>query len=469
MIDQIPNIFGEGGVKLELIEDQKMASSEAYRIVPTVEDQAYKLKIFYSAQAKIDQDSFVELTTFLTRLKSKFPSPYSLFELYYNAKAQDFLSLQVLAKIRKASFVKDNFYILPDDYYTRSQERLKYWENINEKFNSVERVYNKQVKKEETARRAVMDTLDKAVDSEQFRSLVARNDRKGAANLLRKYLPWEQMPPFEKLFWETHLDIMANPLPLEDRVLVYRGINDDIIQVAEEGGKLMSRTQALEEQKIFLMSTMMTKNQGTWNRRLRSLTAMYEKFMGTDLNGVSEFTKASRITTMFYNHSRDPKGSPFLSYTPKFGVARNFGSKRNTVYFVDPRMIYFNYASAFPGEVEFLLPIISFPDDLAAIWDRELHPNGSADVEKFLKENAIEKLNRELGGAKGTATYERILKNSEKFFSPVLAGKKGAVVVPDAKFINLFKKLLGKPTAQVAKELTPESNMTCLDLIQLFW
>lgn len=464
--------FHYQGVEFEFVEDPKMASEDAYKIMPTVENQSYKVKIFHSAGAKIDQDASAELARFIDQfMERKFISQFSIFELYFNAKANDFVTLQVVAKLRAASLTATTDSDFSEgDFFTRASDKIAYWKDINEKFDHEERIYNKKVKVEETARKAVMDALDKAADDGQFRNLVAQNDRKGAAKLLRSYLPWEQMPPFEKLFWETHLSIMAEPLPFEDRILIYRGIDDDIIQVAQEGGKELSREEAIKEQKMFLMSTMMTKNQGTWNRRLRSLTAMYEKFMGTDYSDSSEFTRASRVTTMFVKHSKEPKGSPFLSYTPKFSVASGFGSKRNTAYFIDPRMMYFNYASKFASEIEFLLPVMSFPDDLAAVYDRELHP-GVGNVEKFMKEKAIEKLDKELGQGKGAITFDRIELNSTKFFKPVMAGKIGAVQPPkpDGKFIGFFKKLFGMSTPKVAEAIDEKSDMPCLDLIQLFW
>jgi hypothetical protein len=468
------------GVKIQYIEDPLLSNDVAYKLLPTVENQEYVLKVVYSKAAKMDRGASEELYQIILFMQTKFMGSYSLFELYYNAKGNDFISLQVLAKIRLAALTPTTTpqYLIDNDYYTSSTDRLAYWKSIKEKFESEERVYNKKTKVKTEARKVVMDALDKAKESEQFRNLVAANNRKGAANLLRQYLPWEHMPPFEKLFWETHLTIMADPLPYEDRILIYRGINDDIIQVAQEGGIELSREEALKQQKIFLMSTMMTKNQGTWNRRLRSLTAMYEKFMGTDESGTSdEFTKAVRITNMFIKHSKEPKGSPFLSYTPKFSVAAGFGGKRNTVYFIDPRMVYFNYASKYSTEIEFLLPIATFPDDLGAVYDRTLHSEAKLGDEAFLKQQAIAKLERELGAGKGAQTYERIELNSKKYFAPVLNGAGGAVkptvvAAPakiDGKIISFFKSLFGIPTKKAAVILDENSDMNCLDLIQLFW
>lgn len=452
------------GVEFKFVEDPKMSAENAFKILPTVENQSYKVYIYHTPGAKADSEAATELQRFIEEIMNKrFTSQFSIFELYYNAKAQDFITLQVIAKMRYNAAIAG----AAPEVVT---EKAAYWKEMLEKFEDTERVYNKKIKALENDRRAVMDVLDKVADDEQFRNLVAKNDRKGAASLLRKYLPWEQMPPFEKLFWENHLSIMADPLPYEDRVLIYRGIDDDIIQVAQEGGKELTREEAIKEQKMFLMSTMMTKNQGTWNRRLRSLTAMYEKFMGTDNAGSSEYTQAVRITNMFVKHSKEPKGSPFLSYTPKFNVANGFGMKRNTAYFIDPRMMYFNYASKYATEIEFLLPIMSFPDELAGVYDRETHPN-AGNVEKFLKEKAIEKLDRELGAGKGAEVLKRIEMNSQKYFKPVMGGTGGAVAAPkpDNKFIGFFKKLFGMSTPKAAEEITEKSDMPCLDLIQVFW
>jgi hypothetical protein len=430
------------------IEDPNLPEDTVYKLDPTILDEKYTIRIFYSPAAIKDVDAAAELQKWITCITgTSLVSPHSTFELAYNARQGHIPSLHILAKIR-SQLERPN----PVDD----------WKEILEGFAKLERKENKSRKALETTRKAVMDLLDKAPEAEQFRVMVARNDRKGVVKVLRAYLPWEQMAPFEKKFWENHLSVMADPLPLEERIFIYRGIDDDMIQVAVDEGAELSKEEAIREQKIFLMSTMMTKNQGTWNRRLRSLTAMYDKFMGLDFQGSSELTPGYRITTLFTNHSRDPKGSPYLSFTPKFTVANNFGSKRNTMFLLDPRSSYFNYASKYTNEVEFLLPLVTFPDELGAVYDRTIHAN--VDSQTFLTETTQKRLIKELGKEKGEHAWAKIEANTNLFFKNVSA-KNGALQGGS----DFFKKNLGVEGSKLVKKIEPDTNKGCMDLVQLFW
>lgn len=470
--------FKGAAVKYEIMADAKMSADEAFRIVPVVEDQAYKLKIHYSKGAVNDADAFKEIARFVRLIsQDRLPSTYAFFELAYNARAQDLISLSTISQLRYEALTGEVVLVYDEDnteFFNRTKSKALEWKELNGQFKLLEKNKNKMDKAMALKRKEVMDALDKASDDKQFKTLIAKNDRKGAVDLLKKYLPWEEMPPFEKLFWETYLDVVANPVGFEDRVLVYRGIDDDMIHEAIDGTKMLGKEEAMRAQKIFVMSTLMTKNQGSWNRRLRSLTAMYEKTIATDNMGRSDITRAARITTMLKKHSDDPVGSPFLSTTPSFSVASGFGYQRNSAYFVDPRLLFFNYASGFENEIEFLLPLMSFPDDLAAVYDAKVFPSDSSNVEKFLERKAIEKLDREMGKGKGVAAFKRIKLNSETFFKPVQSGMvSGAVqVVAPAKggtLTNFFKKLLGMDKVKVEEAITEKSDMQCTDLIQLFW
>ncbi len=463
--------FFMNGFAVEYVEDQKMPSDIAFKLRPVFKEQNFTIQVIHSANGLNDVDAVNELLKFLKVTymgnsgDAKLLSKYSFYELFYNTTHNDIPSLHNLTKMR-----------------SMADPANSEWSNALEEFKTPLRIYNKKVKTQENSRKAVMDSLDKLPDNEQFRNLVAKNDRKGAAELIRSYLPWEQMPPFEKKFWENHLAVLADPLPITERVMIYRGIDDDIIQLAQEAGQTISKEEALKEHKIFLMSTMMTKNQGSWNRRLRSLTAMYDKYIANDtelaksVGGTSEFTKSSRISTMFFKHSKEPNGSPFLSYSPKAEIVNSFGKKRMTSYLIDPRAMYFNYASAFQTELEFLVPLVTFPEDIAALWQAgpdEGEPyftKVNAKLEYFDSET-VKKLDRELGAGKGVAALEAIKKNSEAYFSSV-KDEKYAFIKP-LKGIepspSVYKTTLGMSADKVSPKLKTDSNLKCVDIIQMFW
>lgn len=462
------------GVTYEFVTDELMSSDTAFRIVPEIKDRTFKIKIFQSANAQGDRIAVAQLDRFLNLLfRTSLHSQFSFYELYFNAHAKDLNSLHILTKLRqKAIFEAPASSMSGPEVKEFASENAQKYAPTLEAFEKAQRAQNKIIKTQTDARKLVMNALDSANEDQQFRTLVAKNDRKGATALLRKYLPWELMPPIEKEFWETQLTVIANPLPIEQRVLLYRGISDDLVQTGYKNGKKLVLEEALTEQNIFLMSTMMTKNQGTWNRRLRSLTAMYEKFIATDDKTSSEFTKASRLTVMFKNHSDDPKGSPFLSFTPKFEVSENFGVKRNTIYFVDPRLVYFNFTSKFQNEVEYLMPLITFPDDLAALYDKNVpHLNGIAKgvkTDDYLRKTALEKLRSTYGKEKGDVIWKQINQNSTELFEETMQGY-GKNFLIDPGFLKIYRKVSGIPLEAIPVSELPHTNLKCVDLLKEFW
>ncbi len=446
---------------IEFKKDPKLSADVAFKMDLEVGLNSYKITLTH-AENRVSLASASEFSNFMNNtFRTYYNTTYSLAELLYNAKEGNLMSLSVLAKLRRDN-VKNS---IAGAYYGTAatpelKDSLQYWEDKVLEFEKAERVEAKTRKKIQEQRKAIIDKLDKATEDKQFKTLVAKNDRKGVAELLRTYLPWEQMPPFEKKYWETQLDIMVNPLPMDKRIMIYRGIQDDMINSSIVDGVELSKDKALKEHKIFLMSTILTKNQGSYNRRLRSLTAMYEKTITTHGES-STYTRAARISTMFAVHAGGPVGSPFMSFSPRYAVAHNFGEDRKTVFFLDPRALTYN-TSGLAGEVEFLLPLVTFPDELGAVYDATEHA-GSDNSEATLHKFAIQNLEEKYGKGKGEALFKKIQKNSKKYFEPV---KENSQVKFGPDF---FKHLLGKDVAQVAKEMTPDANMQCTDIIQLFW
>lgn len=469
--------YGVGNeVLVEFIEDATLPKGVAYFPQFQVKDNAYKIIILHSKEGVRDPVASNELINFLKILRDEkyFMSHFSAFEMYYNAIEQDPVTAQNWAKIREVAANMDTTAEFGDqDVADALKVRGAEWSKEKEDYRERAEQEFKLQKKQDKERRVVIDALDKASDDLQFKNLVAKNDRKGVAQLLKKYLPWEQMAPFEKRYWETYLETIQNPLPMDQRILIYRGIQDDFIYSAYQGGKELEKEIAQKEGKVFVMSTIITKNQGTWNRRLRSLTAMNEKFIGTNAQLESEFTKSARIVTMFVNHSKNPQGSPFLSFTPKFEVAHNFGATKMSAYALDPRLLAFNFASKFKHEVEFLLPLMAFPEDVVAFYDAELHP-GMSNTEDQMKKLFKGKLIKAHGEDKADAIYQKVLKNSKEYFDSALnryEGKITASVAPKEPnfMVKFFNKIFTKKVEAPPIAVSPAKSSACIDIITSFW
>ncbi len=274
---------------------------------------------------------------------------------------------------------------------------------------------------------------------------------------------------FEKQFWKTQLEVMVSPVPLSERVLIYRGLDGDFIHSGFSKGAALSQKEAILKDNAFIMSSMMVKNQGSWNRRLRSMEAMNSKVIAT-IDGEEELAQSARITTIFKNHSDEPVGSPFLSFSPDLSVANRFSTGKVSAYLVDPRMIHYNYASTITEEVEYLMALTSFPDDLVAIADDQLHGISEYDTQarkEFLNEKLIKKIETAYGKAESKAVLNKIKKNSYDFFHKnfkTMPTVKGATPgLSNKKFYSSLDTKAFKP------DLGPKGELNCKDILQLFW
>lgn len=462
-------------IALEFIEDSTLPKDVAYFPQFQAKNNTYKIIVLHSKEAISDPVASSEFLNFLRTLKNEkyLMSHFAAFEMYYNAIERDPITAQNWAKIREAATELDS----EDDFGIDASNALKTrtaeWAKEKEDYAEKAQLQIKQQKKLDKERRAVIDSLDKATDDLQFKNLVAKNDRKGVADLLKKYLPWEQMAPFEKRYWETYLETIQHPLPMDKRIFIYRGVQDDFIYSAYQGGKELEREVAKKEGKVFVMSSIMTKNQGTWNRRLRSLTAMNEKFIATNAKLEDEYTKSARIMTMFVNHSQNPQGSPFLSFTPKFEVAKQFGANRMSAYAVDPRLLSFNFASKYKTEVEFLMPLMAFPEDVVAFFDDQIHTDMD-NTEAQMKSLFKEKLIKEHGEQKATALYQSVMKNSKEYFDSALnryEGKMTSAVAPKEPnfLVKFFDKIFSKKVEAPVANVAPAKGAACVDIITSFW
>lgn len=289
----------------------------------------------------------------------------------------------------------------------------------------------------------------------------------------------------ERIFWEENLKYMANPLPLEERMLVFRGIDGDMTYPSIENGKFLSREAAEEAGTSFMMSSILTKNQGTWNRRLRSLETMYGKVITQNTTSKSnDFTQSSRISTMMFQHSLDPAGSPFLSYTPKISTAQQFGKQKMVALLLDPRSTYANFASAYSMEIEYLSTLVTFPDEMVGVFNTFQHSNHTPAT--FFTQKLRQKLAQSYGDEKAATLTKSFMEEAKtmteqgsvhkieaKVETQPLHKKPGFFAKMYKGFKNLFNS--GKMVQVEVPELeapapeVPEKVSKCTNIIELFF
>ncbi|MEA9356780.1 hypothetical protein SHI21_11215 [Bacteriovorax sp. PP10] len=462
-------------LKIELIETKSLAGDAAYKIELLVDPKTGLLtyKVFHIPSAFNDPIASYHLLDFLSHIitSEQFLSPYSTFELYYNAKNGDPIALEAFYKLhdQKNHFINQEASpFFESEGYKKNKHNLQ---KLKVELNSQIKKFKAERATKRTERKIGLDALDKAPEGKQFRMLVAKGDRAGAAAIIKKYLPWEAMAPFEKQFWENYLAVMVNPVPLAERVLIYRGLGDDFVNRAYVGGKELSEKEAILQNKAFFMSSVMIKNQGSWNRRLRSLEAMNEKYI-VEINGTSEFSQSARITSMFLNHSANPQGSPFLSFSPAMSVAEGFvgGKERVSGYLFDPRILSFNYTSAFEEEIEYLVPLTTFPDELVGILDQDLTP-GEYKIyhnEEFMNKRLEKLIASVYGENKKSEVVGKIKQNTYDFFKGNYAFMKNPEIQDIGKSnLTFYKNFLTKNDPQPA--LSPTGELDCKNLIKFFW
>lgn len=379
----------------------------------------------------------------LFNLQTNTPLRYQ--ELLVNASNLDLDALLTLAKIKLQSAGEAAKDLSTHLHYGGS---LRYIDGeadkIQEQIKEIKKhlvIQNKKKLIATNTKKAILESLDKAQEEGQLRQLIARNDRKGVARILAFYLPWEVMNTVEKNLWKEHLYVMANPLPLSKRVLIYRGIDGDAIYPAFKNGRYLTEKEAISSGELSLMAPMMARSKGTWNKRLRGLSDLDNRSI-TKYNNSSEYTKGSRLTALFVNHSGDPTGSPLLSLTPSYLVSNEFGGERNTLMAIDPRAIYYNFTSLFIEEHEFFIPLFTFPDEMLAVYDEVLYP-GVVNPNQFMIGKAKQKL-AQLTGSNSEDLYTQLINNGKKRFGYTANAIFKERRYQDEAMMKLFKKVSQK-------------------------
>lgn len=309
----------------------------------------------------------------LSKIKQFFLEPTMLAELLINAQAGSLKSQYRLLQMEE--FIWRNLELRPNLTISDLSPEA-FLEIRTEIQTSVDEIGARAVAQNKSQVQAleewkknagVLESYENA--DEKLNDLVLRNDRAGVRQMLEAYLPWALMEPTEVNSWKLWLEAIEFP-DREKSTLVFRGVDfttDKVQRLKTVGGI----------ENVGFFSTLLTKNQGSYTRRLRSLNNAFRDTNGDRLRANFELRGPSLVTPQlagFYRaHSVEPLGSTFLSFTSRPEVASTFvghveGSDKVNggllAVQVDSRRVISNFSSAYPAERELLIPLIIFPDEV---------------------------------------------------------------------------------------------------------
>ena len=347
-----------------------------------------------------------------------FVHPYHWAEVVANAQAGSFQATEKLARLEYEALLasKDaaKFYKKQGLFDVESSLIDQYLQNrtthAEELYTDMAKLARQEMKDKNAGWNRAREVFDKLEAQEtKLNDLVAKGDRKGVRKMVEKYLPWDLMEPSEKKAWGEWLEAMEKPDKTNGR-LVFRGMYDDTVFRNAKG-------------EPYLMSTVMTRNQGNYTRRLRSLGTMREKFGQEALRDADSIYNLSSgknpgaVTVMMANHAVEAKGSPFLS-TASYDVATKFGPRQLGAFMIDERRLILNALSPdkYLYQHEMLTPLFIFPDEVVHFHDYARNPVAGVGPKspEVRKKHFIAELETKIG--RTVSAVEITGKGSEKEF-----------------------------------------------------
>lgn len=342
------------------------------------------------------------------QLTAELDSPHAMAELLANVREGSPTAKARWLKIQDA--ILKNVGLKPQgiqDLQVSSNVMQEIRESLNVQLTKAEALAKQHERKQAKALsqwKSETGALDKLeAMQEKLDDLIMKNDRKGVRMMLEAYLPWAVMEPVEANTWKIWLEAIENP-DVKNTTVAFRGLKYDTDKI--------QRRKTSQGEIYGFMSTVLTKNQGSYTRRLRSLTTNREKngdlgFKAQkNMKEKSYETMSVKITDQMTAHARNPVASSFISFTYDPGVARRFmgdnitkninGEKVSTPYGgilvvnMDSRRVVPNIPSMFSNEIELLAPLIVFPDEVVA------YKEGSFD-QKYTYQMFIEDISKKTG------------------------------------------------------------------------
>jgi hypothetical protein len=356
--------YSEEGLKFKLIYDEIALKNPKY----IVKDLALinVLCTSHGVDTTFTSDFYGALDY---KTKKSIESPHSVAELIANANAGSptakarwvELQAQILKNLSLSPPMTKNLQLPENTIAEISQELESELFDLEAKALQFSRKQKKMLTQWKTES-GKLDQLEAL--PEKLNDLILNNDRQGVRKMLETYLPWTVMEPVEINAWKIWLEAIEHP-NREKTTVAFRGVKYDNDKI--------QRRKTKDGHEIFgFMSTILTKNQGSYTRRLRSLTTNREKNGDHGFNNEASNILSVKMADQMEAHAVSPEGSNFLSFTFDPEVARSFmGLNRKSLPFggllavkIDSRRMIPNIASRYNHEVEILAPLIVFPDEV---------------------------------------------------------------------------------------------------------
>ncbi|MBO9668525.1 MAG: hypothetical protein J7501_17135 [Bdellovibrio sp.] len=366
-------------------------------VVMAMEDSRPMFILRYDSVAESKPELLVHSMAYLHGLKqTQSSNSYGRMELFYNAsQGSKAAQADLLYKKVQLSHKESSLKVAKSFLETTTDNLDSKVEALNANFeaekayaSALSEIAVKEVRAKDRklqADRAASKVLD-AWEAQELKlnDLVVRNDRAGVAKMLEAYLPWAVMEPFEANVWRQWLEAIRNP-DWNKTVVAIRGVD-------YETDKVQKLKMADGSERLGFFSTVLTKNQGSYTRRLRSLTTNRAP------RDMSDTSAAKLLTNQYWNHSADPKASNFISFTldpqvasgfvgfPKYGKGKVEAGGGILAVRMDSRRLFPNMGSGLTGEIEYLAALIIFPDEVVSYKEVSRHEDSARILETVVDE-----------------------------------------------------------------------------------
>lgn len=351
--------------KIKVEKNATLSDGKLAEITPSFkEGEGLHINVKFTAEGWNNPLAVLEEMTHLTQIvydKGYFKNPIFWAEMSLNAEYGSQRSRRFMAQAEVDAM--DSLESLFSSKFTETPEVTNY---INARRDHAKKIVKGFVKKERAEKKirkgvsARWKDLQKELEAQDLKldDYIASNNRKKVAELIDAYMPWENMEPTEIAAWTRWIDAIEKPSTNpEDYKITFRGVSSDLVRESDDGGH-------------FLMAKMLTKNQGSYTRRLRSLKTFFDKKLSKKTYDQIP-VEVQTLAGVFKGHSHEPMGSPFLS-TSVFSVAENFAGHPSKIAAIkiDERRNLINLVSDY-HELEQMVPLVVFPDEIIHMGEEQ--------------------------------------------------------------------------------------------------